>query len=212
MIMKRLHTGLGISTMQVVRHRVNTIEQLQDTPSHYGIEFDVREGPNGIVVTHDPWTSSVDFRTFLEHCHHAFYIVNVKCEGIEPAILEILRSFQIENFFLLDCSFPMIVKLGRLGERRVAVRLSEYESIETVFALANVVQWVWVDVFHRIPVTPEDCQRLRALGFRLCFVSPELQGRPQDIAEYKECIGHWMDMVCTKVPTAWQDASFPLDT
>lgn len=198
--------------MQLVRHRVNTLEQLRETPSNHGIEFDIREGADGIVVTHDPWSPSVDFHTFLKHCHHAFYIVNVKCEGIEPTVLKILKSFDIQNFFLLDCSFPMIVKLGRMGERRIAVRLSEYESIQTVLALANVVQWVWVDVFTRIPVTETDCLQLKHAGFRLCFVSPELQGRPQDIREYKSRIGHCMDMVCTKVPTTWQDASSLSDT
>lgn len=198
--------------MQIIRHRVNTLEQLAETPSQYGIEFDVREGPHGVVVTHDPWTPGVEFQTFLKHCHHAFYIVNIKCERIEFEVLARLAEANISNFMLLDCSFPMIVTFIRQKERRIAVRLSEYESIETVLALAGLVQWVWIDVFSRIPVTPSNCEHLKTLGFRLCFVSPELQGRPQDIAEYKQTIGGCMDMVCTKVPMAWQDVSSPSDT
>jgi hypothetical protein len=198
--------------MQIIRHRVNTLEQLAETPSEYGIEFDVREGPSGVVVTHDPWTPSVDLVTFLKHCRHAFYIVNIKCERIEQEVLTRLAEAKISNFMLLDCSFPMIVSLVRQGERRIAVRLSEYESIQTVLAMAGMVEWVWVDVFSRLPVTPRDCQQLRAVGFRLCLVSPELQGRPQDISEYQERIAHWMDMVCTKVPTAWRDDVSPWDT
>lgn len=198
--------------MQIICHRVNTLEQLAETPPHYGIEFDVREGPMGIVVTHDPWTPGVDFQTFLTHCHHAFYIVNIKCERIEFQVLQQLAEAKIATFLLLDCSFPMIVTLARQGERRIAIRLSEYESIQSVISMAGLIDWVWVDVFSRIPVTPDECEQLKALGFRLCFVSPELQGRPQDISEYKQMIGESIDMVCTKVPMAWQTVSSPLDT
>lgn len=190
---------------QIVAHRINTLEQLQATPSEYGIEFDVRESERGVVVTHDPWTPGVALHEFLSHCNHAFYIVNIKCEGIEETVLKLLWSYHIEKFFLLDCSFPMIVRLVRSGEPRVAIRLSEYESIYTVLRMSEWVTWVWIDVFSRVPVTPEDCRILHDAGFKLCLVSPELQGRPGDIADYKRQIGHCMDMVCTKYPTEWRD-------
>lgn len=187
-------------------HRVNTLSALKEVPSHLGIEFDVRESPIGPLVTHDPWTTGVPLREFLEACDHAFYIVNIKCEGIEFEVLELLDTYAIQNFFLLDCSFPMLVKLARRGERRLAVRVSEYESIKTALALKGLVDWVWVDVFSHIPLSPTECFVLRQAGFRLCLVSPELQGRPQDLEAYRKAIGDQMDMVCTKVPTAWSSA------
>lgn len=192
--------------MIIVAHRVNTLEALERVPAEYGIEFDVREGVDGPCVTHDPWTPSVALDTFLAHCRHSFYIVNIKCEGIEPRVLEMLKSHSIESFFLLDCSIPMIVRLSRQGERRFAVRLSEYESIETVMSFSRKVNWVWVDVFTRVPVTPSECQRLKDAGFGLCLVSPELQGRPEALVETAAEIGASMDMVCTKMPTAWTSA------
>jgi len=75
-----------------------------------------------------------------------------------------------------------------------------------------LAQWIWVDVFTKIPVTETECARLKEAGYRLCFVSPELQGRPENVEEYRRCIGHCMDMVCTKIPTAWQGVSSPSDT
>lgn len=191
--------------MQIVAHRINTIEQLQTTPSEYGIEFDVRESINGIIVTHDPWSPGIPLDVFLSHCHHAFYIVNVKCEGIEYEILRLLKDFCIENFFLLDCSFPMIVKLMRIGENRTAVRLSEYEH----FINADWVKWIWIDVFTKLPLTRDECQSLRSRGFKLCLVSPELQGRPDDILQYKTEIGDCIDMVCTKRPMLWLNDVVP---
>jgi hypothetical protein len=185
------------------------LSELKTVPSHLGIEFDVRESAEGPLVTHDPWTNGVRLREFLAECDHAFYIVNIKSEGIEFDVLDLLKTHGIENFFLLDCSFPMIVRIARQGERRLAIRVSEYESIGTAYAMAGVVDWVWVDVFTRIPVSPQDCRGLKAAGFKLCFVSPELQRRPEDLIPYREAIADCMNMVCTKVPTAWSSDEPP---
>jgi len=178
----------------IIRHRINTIEQLEQVPSHQGIEFDIREGPSGIVVTHDPWTPGVPFDAFVGRIRHALCIVNVKCEGIEYEALRLLKDAGVESFFLLDCSFPMIVKLSRMGERRIAVRVSEYECVDTVIALAGRVDWIWLDSFACLP-TAQMCNDLRAEGFKVCLVSPELQGRTEDAMYLRPHV----DAVCTKL-------------
>ena len=178
----------------IIRHRINTIEQLKLIPSYQGIEFDIREGVNGIMVTHDPWTPGVPFEEFLAHVHHAICIVNVKCEGIEFEAVRLLEAMGIHSFFLLDCSFPMIVKLNRLGERRIAVRVSEFESIETARSLAGKIDWVWLDSFSSLP-SPHICDDLRSMGYKVCLVSPELQGRTEDASHLRDHV----DAVCTKL-------------
>ena len=178
----------------IIRHRINTVEQLALVPSHQGIEFDIREGPNGIVVTHDPWTPGVPFEEFLRHVRHAISIVNVKCEGIEYEALRLLKKAGIESFFLLDCSFPMIVRLARMGERRIAVRVSEYEAIDTALALSGLVDWIWLDSFACLPAA-QLCDDLRPAGFKVCLVSPELQGRVEDGLHLRPHV----DAVCTKL-------------
>jgi hypothetical protein len=191
--------------MIVCKHRVNTLDP---TDSSLGIEFDVREGPGGtILVTHDPWTSGPELATFLAAHRHTFYIVNIKCEGIEYEVLRLLKDANIENFFLLDCSFPMIHKLSLKGETRVALRFSEYEEFRRMQGRA---QWVWVDVFSRIPLGPKDCDELHALGYKLCLVSPELQQQPEKLETYKQVLEGHLDMVCTKFPEKWSsDTSQP---
>ena len=181
MTTKHIYTGKTI-----IRHRINTIELLNTVPSDFGIEFDIREGQSGIVVTHDPWCTSILFDNFLKHAHHAFYIVNIKSEGIEYEALRILESYNIKNFFLLDCSFPMIVKLSKLGERRIAIRVSEYEDIQTSLNMKEFVDWVWLD-------------SLKENGFHVCLVSPELQFRNEDVSHLKYIV----EAVCTKIPELW---------
>lgn len=191
--------------MIVCKHRINTLEP---GDSSLGIEFDVREGPGGtILVTHDPWTSGPELATFLAAHRHTFYIVNIKCEGIEYEVLRLLKDANIENFFLLDCSFPMIHKLSLKGETRLALRFSEYEEFRRMQGRA---QWVWVDVFSRIPLGPKDCDELHALGYKLCLVSPELQQQPEKLETYKQLLEGHLDMVCTKFPEKWSsDTSQP---
>jgi hypothetical protein len=189
------HTITGPS---IIRHRVNTIEELHNTPIEYGIEFDIREGQHGIVVTHDPWTTGVSFDTFIAQYRHSFCIVNVKSEGIEYEALRILKTNGIEKFFLLDCSFPMIVRLSKCGERRIAVRVSEYESVETAICMNQHVDWIWLDNFEKLP-SVDRCMELKNAGFRICLVSPELQCR-NDSALY---LSKYIDAVCTKTPELW---------
>jgi hypothetical protein len=191
--------------MIVCKHRVNTLDPGDST---LGIEFDVREGPGGtILVTHDPWTSGPELATFLAAQRHTFYIVNIKCEGIEYEVLRLLKDANIENFFLLDCSFPMIHKLSLKGETRLALRFSEYEEFRRMQGRA---QWVWIDVFSRVPLGPKDCDELHALGYKLCLVSPELQQQPEKLETYKQLLEGQLDMVCTKFPEKWSsDTSQP---
>lgn len=212
MIIKPTRTGKNILIMIVCSHRINDVEELESVQSRYGIEFDVREGPrNTVVVTHDPWTRGPTLNDFLKHCgRHAFYIVNIKCEGIEPVVLELLYQHRIQNFFLLDCSFPMIHKLATMGENRLAIRVSEYEGIQTAYAMQGRVQWIWLDVFSRLPVDATICSNLRRMGYKLCLVSPELQRQPQKLEEYKQHIGDSVDMVCTKFTKQWTSEASPL--
>lgn len=198
MTTRRLGTG-RLTLPMLIAHRVNTIEDLRKVPAHLGIEFDVREGIVAPVVAHDPWSPAVPLTTFLDACAHAFYIVNIKCEGIEPEVLRLLRRRGIEQFFLLDCSFPSIVRLSAQGERRLAVRVSEFESIETARSLCGRVDWIWVDCFTKLPLLAETCDALRAEGFKLCLVSPELQGQPEKRESYWAALKDHVDAICTKV-------------
>ena len=99
----------------------------------------------------------------------------------------------------------MLFRSLSLGERRIAVRFSECEPIEAVMAFAGHVEWAWIDCFTRMPLTPVVYEQL-VKHFRLCIVSPELQGRPvEDITAYgRELAGYPFDAVCTKRVDLWR--------
>lgn len=194
--------------MQFIRHRINTRAELATVDPAHGVELDLRDRADRLILQHDPFSDGEDFCDFLKEYRHGTMILNIKSERIEHRVLdEIQNAGTVRDYFFLDSSFPMIRTLVKDGERRIAVRYSEFEPIEGVLALAGQVDWVWVDCFTRLPLDADTAQRL-ARHFKLCLVSPELQKHALDrIAEFAQQIRDLpIHAVCSKRPDLWQEA------
>ena len=194
--------------MHRILHRVNTIEMLQSTPKELGVEVDIRSNDGRLILHHDPFTKGDLFEDWLDIFEHGKLILNVKEEGLEEQLLGLMKQFNINDFFFLDQSFPFLRKTATMGERRCAVRVSEYENIETALSLSGMVEWVWVDCFTRFPLNKDEADHLKDSGFKLCLVSPELQGRKErsQVIEFRhqiELLGIKGDAVCTKYADLW---------
>jgi len=196
--------------MKLIAHRRNTAAELQATPTQYGVEVDIRSWGDKLVIHHDPFVEGENFETWLAAYRHGTLILNVKEEGLEARLVELMRNRGITDYFFLDQSFPFLVKWSKAGLRNCAVRVSEFEAVETALTLAGKVDWVWVDCFTHFPLSGEEARRLQQAGFRLCLVSPELQGR--DVAEIATLAallaerGIKAEAVCTKRPDLWEQA------
>lgn len=187
--------------MNFICHRVNTIDALSKIDPGYGVEIDLRDSQGGLILSHDPFSEGALFDDFLKCYRHGTLILNIKSERIEHKVLELIRHYGIKDYFFLDSTFPMIHLLSREGERKIALRFSEFEGMDTIRAMAGRVDWVWVDCFTRFPLTTNQYDEMKALGYKLCLVSPELQGRDSDIEAYKveiEQLGIAFDAICTK--------------
>ncbi|MDC0253353.1 hypothetical protein OAK75_00545 [Bacteriovoracales bacterium] len=185
-----------------IAHRVNTLEELSNTPQQYGVELDLRPWNDKIIIHHDPFVKGEDFEEYLKSYEHGTMILNIKSEGIEYHILNLLAQYDIKDYFFLDCSFPMIYKLSKEKETKIALRFSEFEGLDTLKEMEGKVSWVWVDCFSKLPVNIDTFNKIGKLGFKTCLVSPELQGREHDIDEYKKSMkieGIEFDAICTKV-------------
>lgn len=188
--------------MEYIAHRINKIKELQELPQEYGVELDLRDDLNGrIYIEHNPFEAGEDFEDYLKQYHHGTMILNIKSERIELKILEMLRQYNIKKYFFLDSSFPMIYLLSKQGEKNIALRVSEFEGMDTARNMAGKIDWIWVDCFTKIPINKTEAEELHGLGYKLCFVSPELQGRNEDVEKYKweiEKGGILFDAICTK--------------
>ena len=184
-------------------HRINTSEHLKKIPKEYGIELDLRDYGKELMLEHDPFTGGETFENFLKSYDKSSIILNIKSERIEYKVLELLKKFNITEYFFLDSSFPMIYTLSKEGEKNIAIRFSEYESIESVLLMKNKVKWVWVDCFNNFPLDLENYKKIKESGLKICLVSPELQKHNINrINEFKEIIyrnNFKIDAICTKV-------------
>jgi len=194
--------------MQFIAHRINTIEALKAVPAEYGVELDVRDKNDRLILQHDPFKDGEDFAAYLKHYHHGTMILNIKSERIEHRVLELIKQYNVCDYFFLDSSFPMITVLAKEGEHNIALRFSEYEGMDTILAMKGKARWVWVDCFTQLPLNPENYQILKTADFQLCLVSPELQEREKDIEMYRQYLMHhdlMCDAVCAKIynSTRW---------
>lgn len=188
--------------MEFIAHRINSIEELKTLNEEFGVELDLRDGNDGqIYISHDPFQSGDSFEAYLKEYHHGTMILNIKSERIEHKVIDLLCKYKINKYFFLDSSFPMIKLLSDNGEKNIALRFSEFEGLDTIKNMQGKVNWIWVDCFTIMPLTEEIALELKNMGFKICIVSPELQGQPEKIDIYKTQLKQQnieIDAVCTK--------------
>ena len=66
----------------------------------------------------------------------------------------------------------------------IAIRFSEYESIETVKIFKNNFKWIFVDTVTKLPINVKNISIISK--FKSCLVCPERWGRKNDILKYKK--------------------------
>jgi hypothetical protein len=171
--------------MEFISHRLNKKEELLELEKQYGVEIDLRDDLNGnIYMEHDPFRNGEKFEEYLKVYEHGIIILNVKSERIEWKILQMLRKYNIKNYFFLDSSFPMIKLLSDMGEENLALRFSEFEGMDTIRNMAGKVKWIWVDCFTKLPIDKYIYLEFKKMKYKICIVSPELQGQSEKIEEY----------------------------
>jgi len=195
--------------MNLISHRRNTIAALQATDIRYGVEVDIRSYGGELVIHHDPFVNATPFESWLREYNHGTLILNTKEEGLEDKLLELMREHNIDDFFFLDQSFPFLLKTARSGESRCAIRVSEFESIDTALTLSGKVDWVWIDCFSKFPLDNNQYSQLKDAGYKLCLVSPELQGRlsHDEIVDMAKLLNEQeivVDAICTKNIDVWE--------
>ena len=190
--------------MLKIAHRINTINQLQNTPFEYGVELDLRPEGDRIIMQHDAFKEGEDFEEWLKHYKHQLIILNTKAEGMEDRILELMLKYGVKNYFFLDLSLPYLIKYMKKGVHQMAIRFSEYEPLDFVLGFAGKVDWVWIDCFTDLPLNKDNYAILKK-NFKMCLVSPELQGYDVSrIDEFKTKLQDMeLDAVCTKRPDLW---------
>ena len=202
--------------MLIIRHRVNTLEELEQTPTDLGVEIDVRGYGSELLLNHDPLDKPEKYtklEDYLKNFHHRFIIFNIKDMGYESKIIQLAKDNGIEDYFLLDVEFPFVYQASRnKGFRKIAARFSEAEPIEFALAQKDYLDWIWIDTNTRFPMDKETYETIKAAGMKTCLVCPERWGRPRDIDNYVNYMKDNtinIDAVMTAMPYVekWKQAS-----
>jgi len=189
--------------MDISIHRINTISGLRPVPREFGTEIDIRADGSTLILNHEPFLGGERLIDYLDEYRHGLLILDIKETGVEDEVLRLIRERGISRYFLLDVEFPYIFRASRKGERAIALRYSEEESIETVLHYRDKVDWVWIDTITQLPLDPGMVSHLA--GFKTCLVCPDRWGRPYDILVYAQAmrsLEFWPSAVMTSFPTA----------
>lgn len=193
--------------MILIRHRVNSINDLLNISKDYGVEIDLRSLGQELILEHDPFKDGTKFSEWLKHYHHKYLIVNLKEDGLEIKAIKILNDFGINNFFFLDLSFPSLYKLSRIAPEYCSVRVSDFEPIDP--ALTIKPAWLWFDSHSGDwEYLIDSFEAIKNVKIKTCLVSPELQ-RPNTQNEFealKSILIEYainFDAICTKLPDRW---------
>ena len=143
----------------------------------FGFETDFRDFGGRILISHNPpigneFTADELFRLYAESGNKSTLALNIKADGLQDMMLELLKKYRIENYFLFDMSvcdtIPYIER-----KMKIASRSSEFEPFLPFYKDSEVV---WVDYFDGRTNIIEELRKYIADGKRPCIVSPELHG------------------------------------
>ena len=168
----------------IIVHRVNTIKSLKSVDTDLGCEIDIRTDGSQLILNHDPFKKGDNFIDYLDEYQHGTLVLNIKETGIEKDVLDEVKKRKIKSYFLLDVEFPYIIKAFMRNENNIAIRFSEYETIENVITFKNNLKWVWVDLVSKIPINEFNFKLLNQ--FNLCLVCPSLWNRSNEILKVKD--------------------------
>jgi hypothetical protein len=147
----------------------------------FGTETDIRDYKGELVISHDIAdekciTAKEMFEIYNKFDNTLPLALNIKADGLQAKLKELLKLFNITNYFVFDMSVPD--GLGYLKQNiKAFTRESEYEKIPSFYDEAC---GVWLDEFQGHWITKDVVESHLRNNKQICIVSPDLHKR-----EYK---------------------------
>ena len=171
----------------------------------FGTETDIRDYQGDLVISHDiPQGGEISFERFLqiyaEYDRTLPLALNVKADGLQVRMKELLEAYGVTNYFVFDMSVPDALVYLR-HQVRAFTRESEYEQVPSFYEEAA---GVWMDEFRGHWITAAQVQAHLDQGKQVCIVSPDLHKREHLAVwqHYREELPSGREdlMLCTDYP------------
>lgn len=172
----------------------------------FGTETDIRDYKGELVISHDIADEkciSVDemFEIYNKYDNTLPLALNIKADGLQIKLKELLEEYKITNYFVFDMSVPD--GLGYLKQNiKAFTRESEYEKLPSFY---DEAYGIWLDEFQGHWITKEVIEKHIKNNKQICIVSPDLHKREyknewQDYKEIEKELGVNNMMICTDYP------------
>lgn len=159
----------------------NTLAAFEKAFSHgYGIETDVRDYEEDLVISHNVADKSCPKFTEMLEIYKKVgkdvpLALNVKADGIQPLLEKYLKEYGITNYFMFDMSIPEQVVYVRDGFNTFT-RQSEFEPQPSMY---EAVSGVWMDEFSAEWMRTDIFAGHLKAGKKIGVISPEIHGNDE---------------------------------
>jgi len=172
----------------------------------FGTETDIRDYKGELVISHNMAGESCIlvkemFEIYNKYSNTLPLALNIKADGLQIKLKELLEEYKIANYFVFDMSVPDGLQYLKQNIKSFT-RESEYETIPSFYEDAC---GIWLDEFQRHWINKEVIEKHIKNNKQICIVSPDLHKR-----EYKKEWQHYKEienelgvnnmMVCTDSP------------
>jgi hypothetical protein len=150
----------------------------------FGTETDIRDLNGELVISHDPPTIDCQYLTVADF--FKIYKIwgdglqlalNIKSDGLQRKLMQLIIDFNITNYFVFDMSIPDTIGFIK-NNTKFFTRQSEYEIDPAFYTQAD---GLWLDEFNGHWIDDEVIQKQIKNGKKVCIVSPELHIRAYNI-------------------------------
>lgn len=148
----------------------------------FGTETDIRDYKGELVISHDIADETcIKVETFFK-IYNSFnnklpLALNIKADGLQYKLQELIEKFEIRNYFVFDMSVPDGLVYLKYGFNTFT-RQSEYEKNPSFY---NKSKGIWLDEFSTHWIDEDIIKFHLNNRKKICIVSPDLHKR-----EYKK--------------------------
>lgn len=196
------HRGLWYSEDE--RNSLSALERA--FVNGYGVETDIRDYNGKLVISHDiPSEESVElrdvFEKYIECGCDEWLALNVKADGLQDILQDLIEEYKIEKYFVFDMSIPEQV-VYKKKNIPYFTRQSELEKNPVMY---EECLGVWMDEWEENWITKEDVEQHLKDGKMVSIISPEIHSRNPELL-LRELEGVQSDnlFICTDKPVLWE--------
>lgn len=173
--------------MKIIAHRgfwkteseKNTMKALMRAVENgFGFETDFRDCEGKILISHNPpkgteITAENVFKMYREAGCEEPLALNIKADGLQDMMADLLKKYDITNYFFFDMSVcDTVIYVDK--KLKIASRLSEFETEMPFYKDCTTI---WIDYFNSDGPTTQKVKQTLQNKKIACVVSPELHKR-----------------------------------